>query len=42
VPPNFFSLRSMRQALGEILGRLFPVKWKFFQTAEGGIGSMSN
>jgi hypothetical protein len=28
---------EQRQALGEILGHVFPVKWKSFQTAEGDI-----
>jgi hypothetical protein len=28
---------DQRQALGEILGHVFPVKWKSFQTAEGDI-----
>jgi hypothetical protein len=28
---------EQRQALGEILGHVFPVKWKSFQTAEGNI-----
>ena len=28
---------EQRQALGEILGHVFPVKWKSFQTAEGEI-----
>jgi hypothetical protein len=28
---------EQRQALGEILGHVFPVKWKLFQTAEGDI-----
>ncbi len=28
---------DQRQALGEIVGHVFPVKWKSFQTAEGDI-----
>src|SRR5437588_1778968 len=28
---------EQRQALGEILGHVFPVKWKSFQTTEGNI-----
>jgi hypothetical protein len=28
---------EQRQGLGEILGHVFPVKWKSFQTAEGSI-----
>ena len=28
---------EQRQALGEILGHVFPVKWKSLQTAEGDI-----
>ena len=28
---------EQRQALGDILGHVFPVKWKSFQTAEGNI-----
>jgi hypothetical protein len=28
---------EQRQALGEILGHVFPVKWKSFKTAEGNI-----
>jgi len=28
---------DQRQALGEILGHVFPVKWKSFQTSEGDI-----
>ncbi len=28
---------AQRKALGEILGHVFPVKWKSFQTAEGNI-----
>ncbi|MBZ5567405.1 MAG: DUF1326 domain-containing protein [Acidobacteriia bacterium] len=28
---------KQRKALGEILGHMFPVKWKSFQTAEGDI-----
>ena len=28
---------GQRQGLGEILGHVFPVKWKSFQTAEGDI-----
>jgi hypothetical protein len=31
---------DQRKALGEILGHVFPVKWKSFQTAEGDISWM--
>src|SRR2546430_11328830 len=32
---------EQRQALGEILGHVFPVKWKSFQTTEGNIDRKS-
>lgn len=33
---------EQRQALGEILGHVFPVKWKSFQTGEGAISWNAN